>query len=125
MQGYRAIIAINILAMVIGSVFAVCFVGRDGGAGKASAGNTAGEDATAKDGIGKDLPNPPTKDTAATVTTGSTVAAASDDAVAVTAIAGSPEVFLSFAGETVNATPFIPDLGKRQWPELPTLSDER
>jgi hypothetical protein len=100
MQKYRLLIAINILALLILCVFATGFVFH-GGAGQATAGNVAAEVATAKDAVAKD--------TAATATTGSAAAPAADDAVTVTAIGGSPDVILSFAGETVNATPFILD----------------
>jgi hypothetical protein len=103
MQGYRPIIAINILALLIGCVFTVCFVGRDGGAGKATADNPAAEDAAANDAVTK---NATEKDTTATAATGSAVAAAADDAVTG---AGSPDLVFNFAGEKVTVTPFIPD----------------
>jgi hypothetical protein len=91
MQAYRPIIAINILALLILCVFVVHIAGFDGGTGKATAGEVAAKHA------------------ATNATTGSSVAAAADDAVTETAIAGSPDVILRFSGETVNATPFIPD----------------
>jgi hypothetical protein len=96
MQGYRPIIAINILVLLILCVFAMRFAGWHGGAGEATAGNATAEEAAAK--------NP-----AVTSTSGSAVAAPAEDAVCVTAISGSPDVILSFAGETVHATPFVPD----------------
>jgi hypothetical protein len=106
MQGYRPIIAINIVVLLILCVFVVRFVGFPGGAGQATARNVAPEVATADVATVKDATP---KDATATATTGSAVAAPADDAVTVTAIAGSPDVILSFAGESVNATPFIPD----------------
>jgi hypothetical protein len=101
MQGYRPIIAINIGVLLILCVFVLHFAGFHGGAGQATAGNVAAEVATAKDATREDA--------TAKATTGSAIAAPTDDAVTVTAIAGSPDVILSFAGETVHATPFIPD----------------
>jgi hypothetical protein len=101
MQGYRPIIVINIVALLILCVFVVHFAGFHGGAGQASAGNVAAEVATAKDATPKDA--------IAKATTGSAVAAAADDGVTVTAIAGSPDVILNFGDETVIATPFFRD----------------
>lgn len=96
MQGYRPIIAINILVLLILCAFIVHFAGFRG-AGQATAGNMETKAATAKDATAK-------------ATTGSAVAAAVDDGVPVTAIAGSPDVILNFSDETVIATPFFRDI---------------
>lgn len=96
MQGYRPIIAINIVVLLILCVVVAYFAECHDGAGRGTAGNVAAEDAAAKDATGK-------------ATIGSAVAATSDDAVAGTAIAGLPDVTLNFGGETVTVTPFIPD----------------
>jgi len=90
--------------LLILCVFVVHYAGLAGGAGKATGG-----DAAAKDAAGTATTDSAAKDAAATATTGSAAVAPTDDAVTVTAIAGSPDVILSFADETVNATPFIPD----------------
>jgi len=105
MQGYRPTIVINILALLVGCVVTFCFVGRDGGTGKATAGNTAAEESAAKDAIAKDVP--------AKAATGFPVAAAAaapaGDAMSGTSIPGSPDRFLDLPGEPVTATPLVPD----------------
>ena len=102
MKGYRPIIAINILALLILCAFAVGF-GLHGGAGQATAGNVAAEVATAQDATPKDA--------TAKATAGSDVASAAGATVIVTAIAGSPNVILNLFGEeSVTATPFYRDL---------------
>jgi hypothetical protein len=96
MQAYRPIIAMNVLVLLILCVVVVG-LGFHGGAGQATAGNAATKDATPKDATAK-------------ATTGSTVTAATDDSLIVTVIAGSPDVILKFADETVIATPFFRDI---------------
>jgi hypothetical protein len=98
MQGYRPIIAINIVVLLILCVFVVYFAECHGSAGRGTAGNVATEESVAKDAAGK-------------ATTGSDAAAVAGATVTVTAIAGSSNVILNLFGEEiVTATPFYRDL---------------
>ena len=106
MQGYRPIIAMNIVALLILFLFVVYFAGSHGGAVQATAGNVAADVATAKDAVAKDTA---AKDTANSATTGSAVAAAADDPENGRAIPGSPDRILDFAGVMVTVTPLTPD----------------
>ena len=71
MQGYRPIIAINIVVLLIVCVFVVRFAGWHGGAGKATAASAAPGDVAANEAVGKDA--------ATNSTNGSAVAAPADD----------------------------------------------
>jgi hypothetical protein len=89
MQAYRSLIAINLVVLAILCAVVVRFAGSHFGAAQATA--VTADDATAKP------------------TAGSAVAAPVDDGVSGRAIAGSPDIFLHFAGDTVKVTPFIRD----------------
>lgn len=103
MQGYRPIIAINIVVLLILCVFVVHFAGSHDGAGQASAGDRTAEVATAREATGMDATAKSGTDSAVPAS------AVADGDVAGAANTGSSNVILNLPGETVRATPFIRD----------------
>lgn len=112
MQGYRILIAINVVVLLILSLFIVRFRGNFSGATWPS---SIANVATGQKVVGEDS-------TAVAKTDSAIPSAAGDGVVGGPASPGSENVILRFAGETVIATPFLRDF--RPQDNIPTFVEK-